>query len=244
MMESESRYSWAALVVVSAIALAFVYTAWVASGPVTPVSVDPIFLVYAAALLVTAFSLKQAFDSRSNAGGRQIDGSATAEGRSRGSREPADADRSGGSGASGPRGIVEEEVPRFGAADPQSGGSEGDDGFGVLGSEFDEMLWTSVDYDVDDSTRNEARRRVVEELRETAAFSVSRRMETDLEDAEDRVLTGKWTDSHRAAALLSDDSGPDLSWRYRILDLLAGRDVFLSSVDDSVEEISGEEGSW
>ncbi len=230
-----SNSIWLAVATLVAVAAAYLYTSLVSYGPVTP-PVHPSLFVGVAAVALAAFTVKQALDSRSNVGGRRIEGTAAPVGGAGGSNPQSEAERSAGA-----RELVDETESSFGVTDDISRGVEGDDGFRVVGSEFDDLLSTSVDYEAEDERRNQARQQVVDELREAAAYSVSRRMEIALEDAEDSVLSGDWTDAPRAAALLSDGTGPELPWRYRLLDLLAGRDVFLSSVDESVEAIASEE---
>ncbi|MDF9744863.1 DUF7269 family protein [Natrinema salsiterrestre] len=108
----------------------------------------------------------------------------------------------------------------------------------VAGASFDRQLELATAYDDQPrSTREEARRRLVDSLRPIAATAYANRAGLTEADALAAVEAGTWTDDPRAAAFLGGDDGPSTPLWLWLVDLVSTADPFRRSLERTIAEI-------
>jgi hypothetical protein len=124
-----------------------------------------------------------------------------------------------------------------------------------LGTAFDTTLERATDLDAARDRRVSTREDLRETLFDLAIDTYSGAAACPPETAKQVVESGVWTDDRRAAAILSDDEGPDLPLWLWLIDLFRGESAFrrrvrhtlraideLSRADPGTVEAPAEEG--
>jgi len=107
----------------------------------------------------------------------------------------------------------------------------------AIGEEFDVALARTIDTSLNEEERKERCDRVRDHLRETAAMRYSEVTGVRMEEAEEVVGSGDWTDDLRASGFLADENEGSVPLKVWLLDVLVGRDPFVQGVEASVRGI-------
>jgi len=108
----------------------------------------------------------------------------------------------------------------------------------IVGESFDRWLELATAYDDESrSTREDARRRLVESLRPIAATAYANRAGLTEDDAMAAIEAGSWTDDPRAAAFLGGPDGPSTPLWLWLFDLVSAADPVVRSLEHAIDEI-------